>query len=97
MARLKAINSNNILGEAFRPGRYVLYDSHKRPIYTGSSRRVRHRLEALLYGRSDYATVATKRALRMKARYYHVIYNNNVRFNRCQEKKYKARCAFNKC
>ena len=79
---------DNINKETEEPGYYRLYDQDRKEIYIGSSNRIQHRLFALFYGRSDYATVKTKKALRKKAKFYYVQYTdiNNARRTDREEK-----------
>jgi len=92
---VKPINSKNINGEKYAPGYYTLYDSNKKRLYVGSSKRIKHRLQALLYGRSDYRQLPHKAELRKKAAYYSVAYNGAVQKNRKIEKKKKENCRYN--
>jgi len=92
---MKLIRKSNIEKESYRPGNYRLYNAKGKMIYTGSSKRVKHRLEALLYGRADYAQVDGKDGLRHQAKYYDVEYMP-IKEARWKEKKAKIRCKFNR-
>ena len=76
------------------PGIYKLYDRNRRIIYTGSSHQIGHRLEAVLYGRADYAQVPSKAWLRRAVRYYSVRYMG-IETARKEEKKSKKNCRYN--
>jgi hypothetical protein len=71
---MKRINLRNVGGEREGSGHYRIFCRDGRLLYSGSSGNVRNRLNALRYGRADYATVANKKALRRKAVYYRVDY-----------------------
>ena len=90
----KRFNQTNIDMEMNKPGVYIYYNSKGTPIYTGSSIRVKNRLIALFYGRSDYAKVEGKTTLRSNVAYYQVQY---LPIAKCREveKKRKVRYRYN--
>jgi len=51
------------------PGLYVLKDRKNKPIYIGSSKKLRHRLQSY-YQKDDYKTHPTKKRLRNRAVYF---------------------------
>jgi len=71
---MKRINLENVNGVRERSGVYWLFCAQKRLLYNGSSRNLRHRLNALRYGRADYATLENKKAVRRKAQFFRVEY-----------------------
>ena len=91
---MKRFNQANINGEMNKPGNYRYYNSKGTVIYTGSAIKVRNRLIALFYGRSDYAKVEGKSTLRANVAYYQVQY---LPIAKCREveKKRKIRYRYN--
>jgi len=73
-SKIKLINLENIKKEKFSPGMYIILNRKKKRIYVGSSKRIKHRLEAILYSRSDYVHVNSKRILKKNAVYYQTSY-----------------------
>ena len=69
-SELKPINTENVGKEKRKPGLYILVNQYGNEIYIGSSTQLRHRLKAVLYGRSDYAQVPGKQKIRKEATHY---------------------------
>jgi predicted GIY-YIG superfamily endonuclease len=92
---LKRLTYENVKKEKYRSGVYKIYDCHKKCIYVGVSHRIRHRLEAHLYARSDYRQVRGKMKLHKESYYYSVCYCS---INTAREKEHslKRNCKFNK-
>lgn len=90
----KKLTRNNLNKEKERPAVYVILDQAKDPIYIGSSKRLRHRLEALYYGRADYNQVDHKKEMRQEAVYFIRQYTNIERARRI-EKQEKPNLKFN--
>lgn len=90
----KPINTENIGKEKRKPGLYVLLNKNHEEIYIGSSTQLRHRLKAVLYGRSDYAQVQGKQQIRREASYYERAYTPIQKARRI-EKRRKSEMKFN--
>ena len=54
-----------------KPGVYTLYNKNKTPIYTGSSKILRHRLQSYLQ-KDNFREHPTKRILRQRAKYFSI-------------------------
>lgn len=70
----KKFDKENLKEERREPGCYLYLDSRGNPIYIGVSHKVRHRLKAAFYGRSDYEQVKKKKQLRDRIVYYKTMY-----------------------
>ena len=95
-SKLKRLIYENIKKEQYRSGVYKIYNRNKKCIYIGVSHRIRHRLEAHLYGRSDYRQVAGKMEL-LKQSYYYATAYTDIHTARRTERNIKQYCKFNKC
>ena len=93
-SKLKKINLENIKKEKYQPGVYKLFNKNKKCIYVGSSQRLKHRLEAHLYGRSDYRQVNGKMKLHKEHIYYATCYCD-IYCARGYEKKNKKNYKYN--
>lgn len=91
---MKRFNQTNINGEMNKPGTYVYYNSKGTPIYAGSAIKVRNRLVALFYGRSDYDAVKGKSTLRGNTAYYKVEYQPIAKCRQVERKR-KVRFKYN--
>ena len=94
-SKLKRLIYENIKKEQYRSGVYKIYNRNKKCIYIGVSHRIRHRLEAHLYARSDYRQVPGKMKLHKESYYYGVCYCG-INTAREKEKRNKRNCKFNK-
>lgn len=92
----KVLNLENVKEEHFKAGVYKLYSKiSKNPIYIGVSHKVAHRLQAHLYGRSDYQQVSGKKEL-LKESYYYAVHYCSIEKAREYEHKNKRKCKYNK-
>ncbi len=86
----RKLNLENIKSEENLPGVYKLLNRNKKIIYVGVSKRLQHRLFAVLYGRSDYVQIPGKMRIRNSARFYQKMYTNILNA-RMIEKKLKKK------
>jgi len=75
-SKIKKLDLENIKKEKMNSGIYKLLNRNKKVIYIGVSNKAKHRLFAVLYGRSDYVQVQGKMSIRNKTKYYQVLYTN---------------------
>jgi len=95
-SNLKRLNLINVKKERHESGIYKIYNRRKNLIYVGTSTKLKHRLEAHLYGRSDYRQVAGKMEL-LKQSYYYATAYTDIHTARRTERNIKQYCKFNKC
>jgi len=76
----------NIVKVKPRPGRYWLFGKHGKPLYHGSSKNLRRRLEDEKRLRGDVRTVPGKTALIEKTVKFDVEYNPEIWDNRENER-----------
>ena len=70
MSVQKLVRRNLLKGKVpNKSGVYVLYNTKKKPIYVGTSRILRHRLQSYVQ-QDDFREHPTKRALRKRAAYF---------------------------
>jgi len=92
--RMRQLRKGNVAKEKNMPGNYQLFNDKGKLIYTGSSRKIKNRLLAALYGRADYAQVGGKDKLRNEATHYDVNYMP-IKQARKKEKRSKRGCKYN--
>lgn len=83
----KKINTENIEKEKRQFGIYILLNRYKNPIYIGTSTQLKHRLKAILYGRSDYAQIKEKKELREEAFYYKRAYTSEAKGRKIENRR----------
>jgi len=83
----KRINTENIGKEKERPGVYIIQNRNKSDIYIGVSENLKHRLQAILYGRADYNQIKKKKKLRRNASYYRRAYTNIEKARKIEHRK----------
>lgn len=70
----KRLKLDNIKKEKMNAGVYLIFNKNKKLIYSGCSKILKHRLQAILYGRSDYVQIEGKMKIKNSAQYYKVLY-----------------------
>lgn len=63
------LNKKNVAKIPNKSGIYILYDRNKKPIYYGSSKVLKHRLQSY-YQKDDFSVNKTKKGLRNKIVYF---------------------------
>lgn len=87
-SKIKKLNLENLKKEKMNSGIYKLLNRNKTVIYVGVSNKVKHRLFAVLYGRSDYVQIDGKMKIRNSTKYYQILYTD-IKNARKLEKKLK--------
>lgn len=85
---IKKLDLANLKKEKMKSGIYKLLNRNKKVIYIGVSNKLKHRLFAVLYGRSDYVQIPGKMKIRTSAKYYQIMYMD-IKKARKLEKKLK--------
>ena len=70
---MRVFNPNEVAKIQNKSGFYTLYDRNKKPIYYGTSKVIKHRLQSF-YQRDDFKVNKTKKVLRGKIKYFEVRY-----------------------
>ena len=73
-SKIKNLNLENLKREKMNSGIYKLLNRNKKVIYVGVSNKLKHRLFAVLYGRSDYAQIRGKMKIKNNSKYYQIMY-----------------------
>lgn len=89
----RKLNKQNVSRIKNKSGIYKLYGTGKKPIYVGTSKVLRHRLQSY-YQKDDFAVNRTKKNLRPNIQSFSVSYQNILNARR-MEKRLKQNTRFN--
>ena len=89
----KLLNKKNISKVKNKSGIYKLYGSSKKPIYVGTSKIMKHRLQSY-YQKDDFSVNKTKKKLRNKIKSFSINYKSITKARK-SEKRIKKNTKFN--